>query len=206
VSERERLLLDAAIDVLADGGIRRLTHRAVDARAGVASGSTSNRFRSRDALLAGVLQRLLERETAVWTRLSVGMSTDSIDAFAAQLGRVVETLSGPERRLTLARHAVFGQAARESALRAEVRAARRQLAGWMGPLLTDLGSRNPGDDLRHLLALLEGLLSTQLVDPTANFTPGPAIAALLHGLIGDGAPVDEEDVAALVDPEAVDPS
>jgi hypothetical protein len=26
--DRERLLLDAAIDVLADGGIRRLSHRA----------------------------------------------------------------------------------------------------------------------------------------------------------------------------------
>lgn len=183
MSDREQLLLDAAIDVLADGGIRRLTHRAVDAQAKVPVGSTSNRFRSRDALLAGVLHRLLERETAVWTRMSVGMSTDSIDAFAARLGRLVEALSGDERKLTLARHAVFAQAEREPTLRTELRAARRQIAEWMGPLLTDLGSRNPGEDLRYLLALLDGLLSSQLVDPTPNFTPAPAISALLHGLI-----------------------
>lgn len=188
--DRELLLLDAAIDVLADGGIRRLTHRAVDARAGVPSGSTSNRFRTRDALLAGVLQRLLERETALWTRMSAGMSTDSIDTFAARLGRVVETLSDTERALTLARHAVFAQAARQPALRTELRAARRELAGWMGPLLTDLASRNPGDDLRHLLALVDGLLSSQLVDPIPDFTPAPAIAALLHGLIDQHPPPD----------------
>jgi DNA-binding transcriptional regulator YbjK len=189
VSDRERLLLDAAIDVLADGGIRRLTHRAVDARAGLPVGSTSNRFRSRDTLLAGVLHRLLERETAVWTRMSAGMSTDSIDAFAARLGRVVEALGGSERKLTLARHAVFAQAARQPALRTELRAARRQIAAWMGPLLTDLGSRDPGGDLRYLLALLDGLLSSQLVDPTRNFTPAPAIAALLHGLIDQNPPI-----------------
>jgi hypothetical protein len=108
---------------------------------------------------------------------------------AARLGRVVEALSGNERKLTLACHAVFAQAARQPALRTELRAARRQIAEWMSPLLTDLGSRDPGGDLRYLLALLDGLLSSQLVDPTRNFTPAPAIAALLHGLIDQNPPI-----------------
>lgn len=184
MSDREQLLLDTAIEVLADGGIRRLTHRAVDARAGVPLGSTSNRFRTRDALLTGVMRRLLERETAIWTRMSAGMDTSSIDTFAARLGRLVEALSGAERVLTLARYALFAEAALKPALRVELTAAaRRQLAEWMGPLLTDLGSRNPEGDLRHLLALVDGLLGSQLIDPTPDFTPAPTIAALLHGLI-----------------------
>ncbi len=44
-------LLDAAICVLGESGIRGLTHRAVDAAAGLPAGSASNLFRTRDALL-----------------------------------------------------------------------------------------------------------------------------------------------------------
>ena len=183
MSARELLLLDAAIDVLADGGIRRLTHRAVDARAGVPTGSTSNRFRTRDALLAGVLHRLLQREVTLWTRMFVETSTDDVDAFASRLGRVVDALSGTERVLTLARQAVFAQAAQEPAIRDELRIARQQLAEWLAPLLADLGSGDPEVDLRYLLALVDGLLSSQLADPVPEVPAAPAIAALLHGLI-----------------------
>jgi DNA-binding transcriptional regulator YbjK len=177
------LLLDAAIDVLAEDGIRQLTHRAVDVRAGLSIGSTSNRFRTRDTLLAGVLQRILDRETALWTRMSVGMNTGSIDGFASRLGPAVQALAGPERALTLARQAVFAQAAVQPALRVELHQARRRLTEWLSPLLADLGSDDAENDLRHLLALIDGLLSAQLLDPTPDFEPAPPIAALLHGLI-----------------------
>ncbi|MBB4935270.1 DNA-binding transcriptional regulator YbjK [Lipingzhangella halophila] len=49
---RRTALLDAAIDALADQGTRKLTFRAVDARAGVPIGTASNYFANRDALLA----------------------------------------------------------------------------------------------------------------------------------------------------------
>jgi DNA-binding transcriptional regulator YbjK len=183
VSNREVLLLDAAIDVLAEQGIRQLTHRAVDARANLAIGSTSNRFRTRDVLLAGVLRRLLEREATLWTRMSAGMNTGSIDGFAGRLGQLVQALAGPERALTLARQAVFGQAVVEPALRGEVREARHKLIEWLGPPLVDLGSEDVSSDLRHLLALIDGLLGAQLLDPAPDFDPAPPVAALLHGLI-----------------------
>lgn len=185
MSDRELLLLDAAISVLAEGGIRRLTHRAVDAQARLPVGSTSNLFRTREALLAGVLKRLLDRETALWPRMPGRMSTRDIDAFAAGVGSVVETLSDTERELTLARHAVFTEAARQPALRAELQAARGQLAERLAPSLAELGSWRPEQDLRQLLALVDGLLTSQLVDPTPDFAPAAALASLLHGLIGE---------------------
>ena len=49
--ERRRALLDAAIDVLAQEGARGLTFRAVDARAGVPTGTASNYFADRAQLL-----------------------------------------------------------------------------------------------------------------------------------------------------------
>jgi DNA-binding transcriptional regulator YbjK len=54
-------ILDAAIDLVAGAGLRGLTHRAVDAAAGLPEGSTSAYFRTRAALLTAVVVRLGER-------------------------------------------------------------------------------------------------------------------------------------------------
>src|SRR5687768_11877636 len=56
-ARRDRLA-DAAIEVLARLGARGLTHRAVDAEAGEPPGTTSRYFRTREALMSGVAQRI----------------------------------------------------------------------------------------------------------------------------------------------------
>jgi DNA-binding transcriptional regulator YbjK len=55
---RRSALADAGIAVLAREGSRGLTHRAIDDEAGVPTGTTSNYFRSRDALVAGLFERI----------------------------------------------------------------------------------------------------------------------------------------------------
>ena len=62
--DRRSTILDGALAVLAEQGMRGLTHRAVDAAAGLPSGSTSYYFRSRAALVTGCGQRLLEWDLA----------------------------------------------------------------------------------------------------------------------------------------------
>lgn len=64
VSERMQVLADAAIRVIAVAGLRGLTFRAVDTEAGLPSGSTSNCFRTRAELIAGVVQRMADLELA----------------------------------------------------------------------------------------------------------------------------------------------
>src|SRR5687768_1130860 len=49
-SPRRRQLLEAALHVIADDGLRGLTHRAVDRRAGLPEGSCSAYLRTRSAL------------------------------------------------------------------------------------------------------------------------------------------------------------
>ncbi|HEX7350921.1 TetR/AcrR family transcriptional regulator [Brachybacterium sp.] len=51
----------AGIAVLAREGSRGLTHRAIDQEAGVPTGTTTNYFRSREALLAGLYERIRTR-------------------------------------------------------------------------------------------------------------------------------------------------
>jgi DNA-binding transcriptional regulator YbjK len=58
---RRAALIDAAIEVLATEGARGLTFRAVDAQAGVPTGTASNYFASRDDLLTQAGGRIYER-------------------------------------------------------------------------------------------------------------------------------------------------
>jgi AcrR family transcriptional regulator len=59
--QRRDLLADAGLRVLAQAGARGLTHRAVDREADVPAGTASNYFRSRDALLGGLAERIFMR-------------------------------------------------------------------------------------------------------------------------------------------------
>lgn len=61
--QRRDLLADAGLRVLAAEGARGLTHRAVDREAGVPHGTASNYFRSREALLGGLGERIFQRLT-----------------------------------------------------------------------------------------------------------------------------------------------
>ena len=57
--ERRTAIADAAIRLVATRGVRGLTHRAVDAELGLPAGSTSYYLRTRQALLAACVERLL---------------------------------------------------------------------------------------------------------------------------------------------------
>src|SRR5258706_532191 len=61
---------DAAIPRLGENGVRGLTHRGVDAAAGVPAGTTSNYFRTRAALIGGVVERFAARERANFDELA----------------------------------------------------------------------------------------------------------------------------------------
>jgi AcrR family transcriptional regulator len=58
--ERRARLADAAIALLAETGVHGVTHRAVERRAGLPEGTASNYFRSREALLVAVAERVGE--------------------------------------------------------------------------------------------------------------------------------------------------
>ncbi|WP_341715696.1 TetR family transcriptional regulator C-terminal domain-containing protein [Micromonospora sp. FIMYZ51] len=180
---RQRQLLDAAITVLGTRGTRHLTHRAVDEAAALPTGSTSNRYRTREALLTGVLTRILEAETAGWNHLAANLDPIDPDTFATTLGTLVHRLATTDRTLTLARLAIFAEAAHQPALRQHIAHGQRQLATWATPLLAALGARHPATAQRLLLALVDGLLNHQLANPDPAFEPTPAIAALLPAIL-----------------------
>jgi DNA-binding transcriptional regulator YbjK len=175
MTPRDQRILDAAIEVLGARGARHLTHRAVDVAADLPLGSTSNRFRTREALLVGVLQRMLQREGEKWWTVVVDLRSMTVDAFARAAGRLLEELAGTDRTLSLA--------ARAPALGDEVRRAQGDIISWLTPTLLELGSVDPERHARHLMALMDGLVGHQLANPQPDFDPGAALAALLRGLV-----------------------
>ncbi|GAA2032158.1 TetR/AcrR family transcriptional regulator [Catenulispora yoronensis] len=77
--ERRAVLADAAIAVVAEDGMRALTHRAVDVRAALPIGTTSAYFRTRQALLTALVRRLAELDRMELEALGImpGMPTTS---------------------------------------------------------------------------------------------------------------------------------
>ncbi|MEX0173365.1 TetR/AcrR family transcriptional regulator [Streptomyces sp. LMG1-1-1.1] len=100
--ERRTALLDAAIEVLADEGARGLTFRAVDARAGVPTGTSSNYFHDRDQLLSQVGDRIFVRLTPAPGAVETAMEP------APSRGLVLELMRWIARRLAAERTCYLG--------------------------------------------------------------------------------------------------
>lgn len=172
---RETALLDAAISVAAHKGLRGLTHRAVEANAGLPAGSTTYYFPTRAALLRGVLERTLEldEQDAVGEGASAHPSgaerqesgpPDISELAGAWTGALLHLL-GPGRERTLARYMLYLESRHDPELAPILDTANRQLAGRLEEFARAAGSAAPRRDARVLVALLDGLLYDRLARP-----------------------------------------
>jgi DNA-binding transcriptional regulator YbjK len=116
--QRRRELCDAAIQLLADRGAKGLSHPQVDRRAGVPDGSTSYYFRTRNALVRAVAERVAELDLADLLSVTEADTTrSSHEAAAAKLAAVVmKSLTGDGLTRTRARIELLLQASRDPAI------------------------------------------------------------------------------------------
>jgi len=159
---RRTRLADAAIEILASHGARGLTHRAVDTATGEPPGTTSRYFRTRDALLVGVVERARELHLA---DLAQGLPKIDQEALGEHLSGIVLNALTVNRPRHLAMAELFLEATRRPGLRqavTETRAAQIQL-------ISDLHSA-AGIELSHqeatlLAATITGLVLISLTTP-----------------------------------------
>lgn len=164
---RRSALSDAAIGVLADEGARGLTHRAVDRAAGEPSGTTSNYFRTRDALYDAIGARIYERlapdPAALASAAEVPPSRERLTELIRDI--VVRVTAQPQLTIALLELRL------EATRRPEVRAALTRLLqdNFASDLAFQRAARLDGDRnevvLLHLA--IDGLILDQLTTPGA---------------------------------------
>lgn len=90
--QRRISVTDAALEVLGSEGARALTHRAVDAHAGLPAGTCANYFPTRAALLVAMAQRIYHRIAPQPDRLAALAGLPVEQALPGYIGYVAERL------------------------------------------------------------------------------------------------------------------
>ncbi|WP_155827036.1 TetR/AcrR family transcriptional regulator [Jongsikchunia kroppenstedtii] len=147
----------------------------------VPAGTTSNHFRSRLALLRGMVDQLLTADAEIWrsTDGSPDTAEEAAEALASAARRAAD-----DRTATAARYALFLEAMHHPELADSVRSGNAQVLDWMRNLLSGLGI---GEDVdaaaAQSVALLDGVIVQsvvrgQVIDARRGF------ASLLRGWAG----------------------
>ena len=151
-ADRRDAIADAAIHLVATRGLRGLTHRAVDAEAGLPPGSTSYYLRTRSALLTACVNRMLARDLS---------AMPAYDATTSPLDLVVGLTVGLARDRPddlVARYELSLEASRQPELRTAIDEGGRQLRAMLAQLLGALGVPDPSAAAWPAAAMLDGLL------------------------------------------------
>lgn len=146
--------ITAAIDLLASGGVRALTHLRVDERAGLPRGSTSNFFRTREALLLGVCEHMVARELP---EIAVGFSANTPEDFSESLSMLFRHLVGSSRKITAARLALIVEGSHDAGVRSALSAGRKSIESSVLPALVALGANDPLLGVQLIATCFEGL-------------------------------------------------
>ncbi|MFI7030399.1 TetR/AcrR family transcriptional regulator [Microbispora rosea] len=177
---RREALLDAAVDLLGDGGFAAVTHRAVARRAGLPLAATSYYFTSRDQLLAEAFALLVERELA---RMRA-----TVDHLAGRTPlAVAETLTGvyaSDRMRQLGLWELYLQAGRDPALQAIARAWTDGCDDIVAVVLGGAGYPCGPGEVRFVAGLLSGLWVEEVVEarPDGRQRAREAVARALAAL------------------------
>ena len=181
--DRRQRIANAGIALITRGGTHRLTHRAVDAEAGLPNGSTSYYARSRRDLIRLVMEQLSAESQADLTdievpgELTVRQATDLVgrlaerlilnsDAQAARFALMFEVRDDDELRRELTVDAPVRSSFDEKAVK----------------LLRALGATDPEGTAPEFVALVDAVLMYRAVE-AAPIDPVGVVETYLTGLL-----------------------
>lgn len=167
-ADRRALIADAAIATIAAEGMRGLTHRAVDRAAGLAEGSTSYYFRTRQALIFAALARMAELDTADIGELPSLGGVASLEELTELVTGLVRRWLTDGRTRTLARYELTLEATRRPELRAKLVEHGSGFLAMAEDMLAAAGVAEPRRRGHELVAFLDGVLYHQLLGAGAG--------------------------------------
>jgi len=160
--DRRDALLRAALELLAEGGAKSITHRAVAARAGLPLAATTYYFESiqqltEDALQLDVTERIIELHALV-----ASFEGSNAEAFAKELVRGLMARRGAD---LVAQYEVYLEASRNPALRESVGVAMHAFERVATEALAWLGAPHPERAAVAFVALVNGFAIRRLAHP-----------------------------------------
>jgi len=177
--DMRRRIIDAAYESFWRSGFTRTSVDGIAARAGVTKRTLYAYFRSKDDLLASVLQRHNELALLRLERIGARMPADRdglIDSYFAQLARwagATPRWSGSGlTRLVVELGDLPGHPARALARRAKATA-----EAWLAGRLAKAGVRRHGARAREIMLLLEGAMALMLIHGDRGYIDAAAQAA-----------------------------
>jgi DNA-binding transcriptional regulator YbjK len=189
-TSRPDAIADAALALLAERGMRGLTHRAVDEAAGLPQGSTSNHARTRAALLRLALARLATREVQAATAGGTPLPPPGADAaaLAAFLAHALHHAVTTGRDLTRARFELALEATRDPRLREVYDTIGSAFRTVLTHMLATAGAPDPDRQARSLAAWCEGVLFASTTGSDAATPPTEeelrqGAGEVLHGML-----------------------
>lgn len=200
-AQRRAVLADAAIELLAEAGVHGVTHRAVERRAELPAGTTSNYFRSREALLVAVVERVVDLHLAGVDAATTagggprGRGAGDVEHLTDLLTASLLTAATTHRQRYLAIFELRIEALRRPALAGALDELVRRATGATAAHHAALGLPVPPERVASLLQLYGGALFTLVSGPAEAVTAAgvrPLAAALARGALGPAA--QEPDV------------
>jgi len=186
---RREQLADAAITVLAESGLRGLTHRQVDAVADAPLGTTSNHARTRVALMVLALRRVVELDEAspsLWPSVeAAGRDHGTADAVFTTLALAIHDRVRESRPRLIARYELALEATRVPELRVEYDREGAAIRSRAAGLLSAMGVEDAPARARVAVAVIDGFLFDAMAGAGSR-TPTSAddLAASLRRSLG----------------------
>lgn len=186
-ADRRSRIADAAVSVIAEHGLRALTHRALDNALDLPPGSVSYYFRTRAALLTAVADRIAERSRTDFEATDFDLDGADAEPSTAEVARGIaawlDRLLLTRRADLLARHALIVDGHTDQQVRDRLAAglfsadrAQELFSAW------GIADRRPAEDF---LAVLEGAVFDRFAGRRRTLAPGTADSVeQLAGLVG----------------------
>ena len=181
--DRRQRIANAGIALIARGGTHRLTHRAVDAEAGLPNGSTSYYARSRRDLIRLVMEQLSAESQAELNDIE-GPEKQTVQQATELVGRLTKRLilNGDAQA---ARFALMFEVRDDDELRRELTVdapVRSSFDEKAVKLLRALGATDPEGTASEFVALVDAVLMYRAVE-AAPIDPVGVVETYLTGLL-----------------------
>lgn len=157
----------AAIEVLATQGLRGLTHRAVDAAAGLGPGSVNYHAPTRSRLLHLALGQLFVRDFEV-AGATFGTLVDvkplTVDVVISHIIDFIDAMTSADAvKRVIARHIMLGEAQHDDEIRELFDSQRAAFVTYTQWIVASLDSEDPPSDAETLVVMIEGLVQRQVL-------------------------------------------